>query len=562
MEVFVRFVKLVLVLFPLFAYSQKNKQLTVEKEAVVQTHLDSFDLEVKKLSTKGLHFETAEVLLNKAKYCEDIGEYQWANEAYKQAIVENSLTDSIPQKGRILNNLGVLYFQLDQFEMALDMFVTAKNVGAQYADSGSIYKATLNMANCYHKLGAVDRSVEMMREAYRFIPIEDMGSNDEALYWMNLGTSYFREGHDSTFYCYQRSLKIAERLANPKTLATLYSNLAGHYALEDKKDSALLYAEKSIQYGDQINYSLQVNSEWSYHYVHYLLTDDPIHIQKLDSIRSVVSAKRMKEYTYKIDGILAEYYEETGDFEKAYFINEEMLELNQELNKKSNAIKIKGYEMRLLSEAEAWKGRLNEKQVLLEKEQSLNRWLMLVGGITVLALLGFLLFWRQRIRSYRLEEQKVQLMGQKEQLSTEIVEQNQVILEKTAKLTEKNATIEHTAKALEKVRDNASQKTAKEIQSLLIDLKRSIKGNHWEEFEHRFTKIHPNFYNNLIRKYSNLTPNDKRMAAFIRLGLSNKEMAELTRQSVNSIEVAKSRLKKKILPQESQVSIEELMLGL
>ncbi|WP_068599285.1 helix-turn-helix transcriptional regulator [Vaginella massiliensis] len=60
------------------------------------------------------------------------------------------------------------------------------------------------------------------------------------------------------------------------------------------------------------------------------------------------------------------------------------------------------------------------------------------------------------------------------------------------------------------------------------------------------------FYKRLLEKYPNLTKNELRLCAFLRLNFSSKEISAITQQSPHSIVVARSRLRKKIGLDESQ----------
>ncbi|WP_164463240.1 transcriptional regulator [Chryseobacterium sp. G0201] len=65
-------------------------------------------------------------------------------------------------------------------------------------------------------------------------------------------------------------------------------------------------------------------------------------------------------------------------------------------------------------------------------------------------------------------------------------------------------------------------------------------------FMNRFKELHPEFYHNLTSKYHNLTLNDMRLCAFIKLNFSNKEIAEYDHISLRTVESKKYRLRKKL----------------
>ena len=84
------------------------------------------------------------------------------------------------------------------------------------------------------------------------------------------------------------------------------------------------------------------------------------------------------------------------------------------------------------------------------------------------------------------------------------------------------------------------------IRKIVLELDKSISDNNWEEFEIRFKEVHVGFYNNLSKRYPDLTPNELRLCAFLRLNMTSKEISELTFQSPESIKKARYRLRKKL----------------
>jgi hypothetical protein len=68
----------------------------------------------------------------------------------------------------------------------------------------------------------------------------------------------------------------------------------------------------------------------------------------------------------------------------------------------------------------------------------------------------------------------------------------------------------------------------------------------WNEFKLRFADVHTGFYDRLIAEYPYLTETDLRLCAFIKLKMSTKEIAYVIHQPVNSVKVARNRLRKKL----------------
>jgi DNA-binding NarL/FixJ family response regulator len=58
--------------------------------------------------------------------------------------------------------------------------------------------------------------------------------------------------------------------------------------------------------------------------------------------------------------------------------------------------------------------------------------------------------------------------------------------------------------------------------------------------------VHIGFYEVLQANFPELTQNDLKLCAFLRLGLATKEIGELTNQRIETIEHSRYRLRKKL----------------
>ena len=61
-----------------------------------------------------------------------------------------------------------------------------------------------------------------------------------------------------------------------------------------------------------------------------------------------------------------------------------------------------------------------------------------------------------------------------------------------------------------------------------------------------FESINKNFYARLKQAYPDISPNDLKISALIKMGLSIKEMADILNISADSVKTARYRLRKKL----------------
>jgi DNA-binding CsgD family transcriptional regulator len=70
--------------------------------------------------------------------------------------------------------------------------------------------------------------------------------------------------------------------------------------------------------------------------------------------------------------------------------------------------------------------------------------------------------------------------------------------------------------------------------------------DNWEKFSENFNLVYDNFMQKITAVYPDLKRNDLKLCAYLRMGLSSKEMASLLNTSVRSVETARYRLRKKL----------------
>ncbi|MEM8893096.1 MAG: two-component regulator propeller domain-containing protein [Bacteroidota bacterium] len=85
----------------------------------------------------------------------------------------------------------------------------------------------------------------------------------------------------------------------------------------------------------------------------------------------------------------------------------------------------------------------------------------------------------------------------------------------------------------------------------LKDLKRTISGaysmeNSWDSFVQHFRDVHKCFFDRLKTESPHLTNYDLKLSAYLKVGMSNKEIAQVTNLTTGSVKVKVNRLKKKL----------------
>jgi DNA-binding CsgD family transcriptional regulator len=131
-------------------------------------------------------------------------------------------------------------------------------------------------------------------------------------------------------------------------------------------------------------------------------------------------------------------------------------------------------------------------------------------------------------------------------LSQEIDYKKKELASKMMYLVEKNEFITEIASKLIDVKPTAKKDNQHILQQIINELRQNTSSKIWDEFELRFKEVHSDFYDALNKEFPDLTSNEIKICAFLRLNMSSKEISSITHQSVKSINMARFRLRKKL----------------
>ena len=140
------------------------------------------------------------------------------------------------------------------------------------------------------------------------------------------------------------------------------------------------------------------------------------------------------------------------------------------------------------------------------------------------------------------------LLLKEENLNLEIKKKNAALASSTLNNIKKNellADLVIDIKKIDKELVNSSlhfpvKKVIKKINNHLLDKE------DWLTFQLHFTNTHAKFFQNLQEKHPELSSNEIKLSAYLKLNLSTKEIASLMNVAITSVEQSRYRLRKKI----------------
>lgn len=114
-------------------------------------------------------------------------------------------------------------------------------------------------------------------------------------------------------------------------------------------------------------------------------------------------------------------------------------------------------------------------------------------------------------------------------------------------LSQKNELIAQVTKQIKIISEGKSKNAIQKLADLLDNLEKVPDAPvDWDMVVMQMESLHPGFLGNLMVKHPTLTPREKKLCAYLRLGLSSKEIAGLQNINPKSVEIARVRLRKKL----------------
>lgn len=431
-------------------------------------------------------------------------------------------------------------------------------------------------------------------------------------FYNNIGFCYRRAGDlDKSVPYLEKALEINEKKKQWRKMSVNYNNLSEVRLLSGDIDGAIEYAIKAVQCVDENTYPDQ------YYFSQTVLGSIYLkHGETGVAYPLIVNAYRhQKERGYnaalfETGLLLLEFFVTTGDMVSVKQYEEELRELVDKLDNPSMKVRLMdglarlygsqgdyGESYKLAMQSSMLKDsvfraenlvRMQQAQDIYEtakktltEENAMEKWNPVVvffamGSIVVLliALLVTIIMMKRRADKARdekeaanasltklREEAIAQERLQREQAERDLNEQQRRL---TAITLEKLKTSQQIDKALtdaKKVLLKLPQRDAESRQiqkGIIANLSGLGNDTDWEEFQHYFVSVHPDFYRRLDELHPDLTPKNRRLCALISLGLSTKEIASLTFREVRSIETSRNRLRRKLdLP--ADVNLEDYL---
>jgi tetratricopeptide (TPR) repeat protein len=413
--------------------------------------------------------------------------------------VYKNQTDTL-KIGKCYTIFGIIKSNMKEYETALDYYTKALDMFVLKKDTLYIASALNNIGTCYGDLKNHQKAVEYFEQALK---LNEARNNQLylSINYSNLGQAYSAQNNfTKAKYYLHKSWLLKNKLNDLNGLAAIFGILGNINFLNNQQDSALFFFTKSMQLSiEQRNYKLQESATSS----------------------------------------ISDIYKNKDQIDSAFVWLEKLLVIRDSISRIEKNNNLNMMEMRLRYEdlLKSMTIKHHEKVFYL----SVTIYLLTLSVLIAITIIIVLNLRKKRIR---LLNEKI---SNEKKLLNELVDlKNREISSNMLNLASKNELIKKITGKLNSEMGNMDGSDKVNLQSVISELNSNINKNIWKEFELRFNQVHPDFYTNLLRDFSNLTPNELKLCAFLRSNMTSKEISTITHQNIDSIEKARIRLRKKL----------------
>lgn len=479
--------------------------------------------------------------------------------------------------------LGSVLYRRGQYKLAMEYAENSLDQARQNDFIEEVANAHNLIGTIYNQLGDHDNSSPHFFESLK---IFERTKNNYGISRSigNIGKDFFHQGNSSKALQYfNQALEIARSIHSVTLEKQQYNNIAVVYGDSGKYDTAILMLEKAkeinIKVGDSFGQAInlmnigydQMNSMKYHEALDNLLHSLQI-FKQLDNRIHMAECYMNLGYCYELllqpdksrwyfnaaleEGIRGNFFKiinfasaklnqlsaKSGDTISAYrFLS---------LEKMSGDSIFSAQKQMLLSKLEMQY--LFEKKELKAKIEQRNRNILIgvfIGGLILGLLILFLLFSKHRLKA------KLAILD-KERVEYELTLKKQELTINLIALIKKNELLADLSRKLISMEKNIRNTDAKDvIAEISSELRQKTEDKMLNEFSTRFQDIHAGFYEKLLAMYPDLTPNELKLCAYLRLNMSTKDISELTGQRVASIDHARYRLRKKLKISNSETNL-------
>ncbi|RFM36729.1 tetratricopeptide repeat protein [Chitinophaga silvisoli] len=496
----------------LLAVNSAFAQEADQSEQTTPEFPDSAFLKLKEVYSKSIeekdHVTTGVSLQKMGNICYYLGNYPQALEYHLKAdkiFREQNRKDLLAAN---LNDMGILYYYNRQSSIARKQYNEALLIYKQSGDGEGLAMTYGKIGHLYEKSAKYDSAFAYQRKALsQYSSLAK--KQGMAKIFENIGSIYEDlSNFDSAYYYYSHAYELYEQDRENVASIEVLNNLGDIFRKTGRYNEALLRTRQALLLAEKTNDLYEKGAAYRDLGKTYAL------MQQKDS--AYLYAELSRKATIDI-------YSLENNRQTAF------LSVLFDINKKD--AEIIGLE------------HTRDIHIIVTIATIIVIILLLVLGRVILSRQRLMHASQQKLMQTALENKELQ----EDKLKQELEIKGKELASNTLHMIQKNQLLEELKGKLELMARDDRRDQKKQIQQVLQQI--NVSFNHdeyWNEFRDVFEQIHQDFFANLRKKKEDLSYNDVRLAALIKLNMNSKDMATLLAISQDSLRVARYRLRKKL----------------
>jgi len=512
--------------------------------------------------------------LNTAKTLHKLGQFYNGEGIYDKSITSYlkglKIAEKLDEKGiefGCLNGLGMIHAYQGKYPQALDYFQRCLRIKEISNDRAGTFSGINNIGNIYMLLSDFPKAFDYYGRALQ-LANESKDKKKIAICYGNIGSVYMKKNDLRSLDYFRKALEISQEIGDYQTTISVYIYLGDVNVQQAKFTLAMDYYQKALKQSEEKDWKRPLSEIYNKIGTIYLI-QKKYDIALSSTLKALDIANEMDLMDSKNDihKQLSKIYAATNNFSKAYFHQKRFGEINDSVYNDRNVKKIAELEFTYKFE--------KKKQAIVALQQKKDAVQSAITKSLIVGIVLLLLFAGYVYRSSRAKHRSNLLLTKQkneiEKLNGEYLALNKEYIKLNEQLKESNIQINNeldinqrsmtaatlkliqnaerdatTIGRLQLIEQHTSNEGKQNIKALISDYTRSSYNSNWDEFEILFEKVHSSFYGSLNTHYPTLTTNERKLCAFLKLNMNNKDIAHITYQSEEALKKARLRLRQKL----------------
>ncbi|WP_034041712.1 tetratricopeptide repeat protein [Wocania ichthyoenteri] len=477
---------------------------------------------------------------------------EYANEALQLAQEFNDKN----QEGLALINLCQGYLFNDFYDKALQLGLQSLEIRKGIENDYDLAFTLRTLGWLYYDIGYFDKALEYHTETLKIH--EKIGDKQRIAYSYNsIGLIHEHKGDcNLALSFFKKSLELKKAFNNKDRIAETMKNMGVCYRKINELDSAKTFLESSLEITNQIK-----DDQNKVHILNELSIVN-LKLGNFDKCYLLLKESRLimeglmdnKEWIVENDRIMSDYYLAKQDYKEAFNYYKKYAEGNSEIFSSNKSEKLT--EMRILYEDE----RRESEIKLLEQQRNLEaqkRKLLLIGSIlsVIIAILIIASLWNNikkkkaiYLQSHKLSKEKLRTQSLlRENLEHKLEFRMKELTNLALFISQRTSIYKDLTKSFKSLNFTDIKQLKKDINALIKEYTFKFDFNEdIQRFHTNVETLQSDFLFRIKEKYPHLTNKDVQLAVQVKLKLSSKEIANINNISLNSVEIGRHRLRKKL----------------